>query len=90
VVRQNLGDKWIGEVAIQDQQPALGLSTPWWFYLLFGLGFVAFGLTILLAIGTFGALTGGKVSVVPPVAWLALLFWVVMAGGILFLYRKRG
>jgi hypothetical protein len=89
-VRQNLGDKWIGEVSIQEHQPALGLSTPWWFYLLFGLGFVAFGLTILFAIGAFEALSSGQVSDVPPVAWVALLFWVVLAGGILLLYRKRG
>jgi hypothetical protein len=31
-----------------------------WFYPLFGLGFVTFGLTILLAIGAFEALSGGK------------------------------
>lgn len=61
-----------------------------WFYPLFGLGFVAFGLTILLAIGAFEALSGGQVAGVPPLAWVALLFWVVLASGILLLYRRRG
>jgi hypothetical protein len=89
-VRSKLGDRWIGEVSIQDQQAALGLSSPWWFYLLFGFGFVAFGLMILLAMGAFAALTGGQWAGVPPVAWLALLFWLLLAGGILFLYRRRG
>ena len=88
-VRQNLGSRWVGAVSIQDHQSALGLSTPWWFYLLFGFGFVAFGLMILLAIGAFEALSSGQVSGVPPVAWLALLFWVILVGGILFLYRRR-
>jgi hypothetical protein len=88
-VRRNLGDKWIGEVPIQDYQSAMGLSLPWWFYPLFGLGFVAFGLMILFAIGAFQALTSGDLAGVPPVAWIALLFWVVLVGAILFLYRRR-
>jgi len=88
-VRQTLGEKWIGEVSMQDHQSALGLSTPWWFYPLFGLGMAAFGLTILLAIGAFQALSSGQVAEVPPLAWVALLFWVALAGGILLLYRRR-
>jgi hypothetical protein len=88
-VQAKLGDRWVGEVSIQDQQAALGLSTPWWFYLLFGFGFVAFGLTILFAIGAFASLTSGQWAGVPPVAWLALLFWLLLVGGILFLYRRR-
>lgn len=88
-VRRNLGDRWVGDLSLEDQQSALGLSTPWWFYLLFGIGFVAFGLTILLAIGAFGALSSGQVGGVPPIAWLALLFWLLLVGGILFLYRRR-
>jgi hypothetical protein len=89
-VRQAVGDRWIGEVSIQDHQSALGLSTPWWFYPLFGLGMAVFGLTIVLAIGAFQALSDGQVAGVPPLAWVALLFWVVLVGGILLLYRRRG
>lgn len=89
-VQQSLGERWIGGVAMEDHQAALGLSTPWWFCLVFGLGMVAFGLTILLAIGAFGALSSGQGAGVPPLAWLALLFWLLLAGGILFLYRRRG
>ncbi|MEJ2208387.1 MAG: hypothetical protein P8129_05045 [Anaerolineae bacterium] len=89
-VQTKLGDRWIGEVAMEDHQAALGLSTPWWFYPLFGLGFVAFGLTILLAIGAFESLSSGQVTGVPPLAWVALLLWVILVGGILFLYRRRG
>jgi hypothetical protein len=68
----------------------MGLTTPWWFYLLFAVGFVAFGLTLLLAMGTFDALSSGQVVGVPLLAWLALLFWVVLAAVILWLYRRRG
>jgi hypothetical protein len=89
-VRQRLNEKWIGEVPIQDHQSAMGLTTPWWFYLLFAVGFVAFGLTLLLAMGTFDALSSGQVVGVPLLAWLALLFWVVLAAVILWLYRRRG
>lgn len=88
-VQAEVGDRWIGEIAMEDHQAALDLSTPWWFYPLFGLGFVAFGLTILAAIGAFQALSSGQLAGVPPLAWLALLFWVILAGGILFLYRRR-
>jgi hypothetical protein len=88
-VRHNLGNRWIGELSMEDQQSGLGLSTPWWFYLLFGVGFVAFGLTILLAIGAFEALSSGQVKGVPPIAWLALLFWLLLIGGVLYLYRRR-
>ena len=88
--QQKLGERWIGEVAMEDHQAALGLSTPWWFYLVFGFGMVAFGLTILLALGAFESLSSGQVAGVPPLAWLALLFWLLLVGGILFLYRQRG
>jgi hypothetical protein len=89
-VQTKLADRWIGEVAMKDHQSALGLSTPWWFYPLFALGMVVFGLTILAAIGAFEALSSGQLAGVPPLAWLALLLWVILAGGILYLYRGRG
>jgi 4-amino-4-deoxy-L-arabinose transferase-like glycosyltransferase len=88
-VRRNLDDRWIGEVSMEDHQSALGLSTPWWFYPLFGLGMAILGLAILLAIGAFQALSSGQVSGVPPIAWLALLLWLILIGGILFIYRRR-
>ena len=88
--RRHLGDRWAGEVSIEEHQRALGLSTPWWFYPLFAVGFVAFGLTILLAIGAFQSLTGGNLAGVPILAWIALAFWALLAGGILFVYRRRG
>jgi hypothetical protein len=90
MVRGHVGDRWIGELPMAEHQRALGLSIPWWFYPLFAVGFVAFGLTILLAIGAFQALSTGDVAGVPPLAWLALVFWGVLAGGILFVYRNRG
>jgi hypothetical protein len=85
-----LDQRWIGELPFADHQVAMGMSTPWWFYLLFGLGFVTFGLTILLAIGAFQGLTSGDLAGVPAVAWIALLFWVILVGSVLFIYRRRG
>jgi hypothetical protein len=89
-VRRHLADQWAGEMSLEEHQRALGLSTPWWFYPLFAVGFVAFGLIILLAIGAFQSLTSGDLAGVPVLAWIALAFWAVLVGGILFVYRRRG
>jgi hypothetical protein len=87
-VQQKLGTRWIGEMPITEHQKALGLRTPWWFYPIFVVGFVAFGYLILFAIGAFSALTSGQFVEVPWIAWLALLVWVILIGWILFQYRR--
>lgn len=87
-VRRHLGERWAGELSMARHSRALGMGNPWWYYPLLFLGLALFGLVILLAAGAFQALASGSVADVPPLAWLALLAWLVMTGLILFLYRK--
>ena len=87
-VRRHLGERWAGELPLARHGRALGMGNPWWYYPLLILGLAVFGLVILLAAGAFPALAAGSIAEVPPLAWVALLGWLVMTSVILFLYRK--
>jgi hypothetical protein len=88
-VRCAVGDRWAGKVPSEEQEEALGIRNPWWFYPILIVGLIAFGYTVLCAIAAFAALTSGQAAEVPLVAWLALLVWLLLVGWIFFLYRRR-
>jgi len=88
-LRSYLPGRWVGEVSMEEHIQALGLATPWWLYPLFVAGFIGSGLAILLAVGAFQALEDGGLAAVPVLAWGALLFWLILVGGIYLFYRRR-
>lgn len=87
-VRHRLADRWAGELPMAHHSRAMGMGNPWWYYPLLLAGLAVFGLAIVLAAGAFPAITGGSLAEVPPLAWLALLAWLLITGMLIYLYRK--
>ena len=75
-VKRNLGERWIGELPLEQHMKALGLRYQWWFHPAFAVGFIFFGFMLFLAMGAYGAVTSGRLDQVPLIAWIALLLWV--------------
>lgn len=88
-VQRNLGDRWLGELPWNRYTQALGLRNPWWFYPAFVIGFVFFGLILLMAMGAYGGIMSGRLDQVPLIAWIALLLWSGVVVWILAKLRAR-
>jgi hypothetical protein len=90
-VQQRVGSRWAGEIALGESYRRLGLARPWWTIPVTLVYLVALALTLLFACTGFAALgmiLQGEPIEIPLPAWIGMGAWLLLIGGILFLYRR--
>jgi hypothetical protein len=86
-IEQRLGDRWKLETDMANHYQALGIHRPWWTIPVSILFIVGLGYIVAFACAGFSALSEGNLDL-PPLIWIGMATWLIIVGGIVFLYRR--
>lgn len=83
-----LGERWLGDISLQEQYTRLGVQQPWWTIPLAALIVLVGVPACLLAILAYAALQESPDIDISPIAWAALAAWGLLVGGVYWIYRR--
>jgi hypothetical protein len=92
VVRQAVGERWMGVLHTSQEKKSMGMRYAWWGWLGLGVLMCLMTACMILAVYPWALIRDWnfeEIAHLPLWLWTALLVWIVLVGGLYLLFRNR-